>query len=268
VSRLAQILADDGSIRNGIAFPSSPVPLIGDLFYRTDGTKTLYIYNGTGWDTMFDGGGAGAIDHGGLVGLTDDDHSIYIKADGTRDFNGDPQIEKNVPLLRWKGSEANAEEFGVFEDTGDFVIAENTGTEGTPVWTDRLRYDKATTAWIFTGGLTTPTIADFTNATHNHADAAGGGVISASSLVSTGTFVTAQFQGDAISTQNFTVQANTLMPFTLNPSNTNAGVLTISETSHNRAGDSSSYSQQFQFHNDGSGAAGGCIVTITWKYIL
>jgi hypothetical protein len=205
VSRLAQILADDGSIRNGTSFPSSPVPLVGDLFYRTDGTKTLYVYNGTSWDTMFDGGGAGAIDHGGLVGLTDDDHSIYIKADASRDFSGDPQIEKNVPLFRWKGSEANAEEYGIFEDTGDFVIAENTGTEGTPTWTDRMRYDRSLTKWTLTGDVTlsadlvvtnqiespeiiTPTIAaaGWTNANHTHAGTTTGGKIGYTAL-NTGT---------------------------------------------------------------------------------
>jgi len=34
----------------------------------------------------------GAIDHGGLLGLGDDDHTIYTKADGTRAFTGDQSM--------------------------------------------------------------------------------------------------------------------------------------------------------------------------------
>jgi len=34
----------------------------------------------------------GAIDHGGLSGLGDDDHTIYIKADGTRAFTGNQSL--------------------------------------------------------------------------------------------------------------------------------------------------------------------------------
>jgi hypothetical protein len=36
-----------------------------------------------------------AIDHGGLGGLGDDDHTIYTKADGTRAFTGDQSMGSN-----------------------------------------------------------------------------------------------------------------------------------------------------------------------------
>ena len=36
-----------------------------------------------------------SIDHGGLSGLTDDDHTIYTKADGTRAFTGDQSMGSN-----------------------------------------------------------------------------------------------------------------------------------------------------------------------------
>ena len=183
ITRLAQNMADDGSLRNGIAFPSTPVPLVGDLFYRTDGAKTLYIYDGTTWRTMFEGGGGGSIDHGVLSGLADDDHILYPLLAGGRDFTGNQQIQKAVPLFRWKGTEANAKEYGIFEDTGDFVIAENTGSEGTPTWADRYRYDTSATRHILTGileitgSLDTPIIADFASANHTHLAAASGGLL-------------------------------------------------------------------------------------------
>jgi hypothetical protein len=52
------------------------------LFYRSD-TSTLYLYT-TSWTAVSGGGGGGVTDHGNLTGLTDDDHTQYALADGTR----------------------------------------------------------------------------------------------------------------------------------------------------------------------------------------
>lgn len=41
------------------------------------------------------GTAAAATDHGGLTGLGDDDHTIYIKADGSRDFAGEQSMGTN-----------------------------------------------------------------------------------------------------------------------------------------------------------------------------
>jgi len=43
-ARLARCLNADGSVRGGTTFPTSPTPLDGDLFYRTD-IKTVFIYD-------------------------------------------------------------------------------------------------------------------------------------------------------------------------------------------------------------------------------
>lgn len=60
----------------------------------------------------------------------------------------------------------------------------NSGTLTLPTSTDTL-VGRATTDTLTNKTLTTPTIANFTNATHNHTNAAGGGNLFASSLVPT-----------------------------------------------------------------------------------
>jgi len=48
-TRLARCLSDDGSMRQGTSFPSSPNE--GDFFYRAD-ENVMYIYNGSSWDAQ------------------------------------------------------------------------------------------------------------------------------------------------------------------------------------------------------------------------
>ena len=50
-TRLAVALADTGAIANGTAFPTSPAPINGQIFYRSD-EDTLYVYDGTTWDAI------------------------------------------------------------------------------------------------------------------------------------------------------------------------------------------------------------------------
>jgi hypothetical protein len=45
----------------------------------------IFVCDGTEWTTLSAGGGVS--DHGALTGLADDDHSIYLLADGTRDLS-------------------------------------------------------------------------------------------------------------------------------------------------------------------------------------
>jgi len=49
VTRLAVSLAGTGAIANGTSFPVSPID--GQLFYRSD-ENTLYVYNGSSWDSQ------------------------------------------------------------------------------------------------------------------------------------------------------------------------------------------------------------------------
>ena len=192
-SRLQRILEDDGAVRKGTSFPSTPVPVEGDIFYRTD-LITLYTYDGSTWRTMFEGAGGTTIDHGSIAGLADDDHTIYFLIDGSRAATGNVQVKKSVPFLRMKGTEANAQEFAFSENTGDFYLYENSGTEGSPVWTTRAKYDRASGQWQLIGNLsvsgsiltptvTVPVIASFASANHNHADSAGGGALGASTII-------------------------------------------------------------------------------------
>jgi hypothetical protein len=50
----------------------------------------VFLYDGTNWvEQAID---SGAIDHGGLIGLADDDHTQYLLADGSRALTGDWDI--------------------------------------------------------------------------------------------------------------------------------------------------------------------------------
>lgn len=53
VERLAVGMADNGAIRNGTSFPSSPVD--GQPFYKTD-NDTFYVYDGATWEAVTSGG--------------------------------------------------------------------------------------------------------------------------------------------------------------------------------------------------------------------
>ena len=72
-ARLDTSLDANGAINKGTAFPSSPTPVLGQPFYRTD-LDQLYIYDSTSQWKRIDG----VNDHGLLGGLGDDDHSQYL----------------------------------------------------------------------------------------------------------------------------------------------------------------------------------------------
>jgi len=48
-TRLAVMMADNGSLQQGTSFPGTPVD--GQIFYRTD-ENTVYVYNGSSWDSQ------------------------------------------------------------------------------------------------------------------------------------------------------------------------------------------------------------------------
>ncbi len=53
-------------------------PVLEDIYTR----GKIYIWNGTDWQVL--GASGGTTDHGALTGLSDDDHTQYLLADGTR----------------------------------------------------------------------------------------------------------------------------------------------------------------------------------------
>lgn len=64
------------------------VAATGYLFFREDWDE-LTMYNGSSWLNLT---GSGVSDHGALTGLGDDDHTIYILADGSRALTADWNI--------------------------------------------------------------------------------------------------------------------------------------------------------------------------------
>jgi hypothetical protein len=97
---------------------------IGDLWVNTtddsvfilaDATEGAAVWTGLG------GGGGGASDHGALTGLTDDDHTQYLLADGTRALSGDLQMDAN-----------NIDAATTVNLTGDVAFTERSDHASTP----------------------------------------------------------------------------------------------------------------------------------------
>ncbi len=63
----------------------------GRLFYDTT-TKCLYVDNGSSWDLLL------TLDHGGLEGLGDDDHTQYQKESEKDAANGYPGLDGSTKL--------------------------------------------------------------------------------------------------------------------------------------------------------------------------
>lgn len=83
-SRLATCLGATGAISGGSAFPTSPTPVDGQLFWRTD-LKQLHLYDGAlaQWQRI-----DGVNDHGNLGGLADNDHAWAMRlASGITNVN-------------------------------------------------------------------------------------------------------------------------------------------------------------------------------------
>lgn len=95
----------------------------------------------------------------------------------------DIKVKKDTPRIRILGTEGSAEEYNIAESAGDCLIQRNDGTEASPSWTTVAQYDNSLGKWIFTGNLDVtgeillPEITDMTDATHDHTDAAGGGIL-------------------------------------------------------------------------------------------
>lgn len=117
-SRLAVLLAANGSLQSGSVFPVSPPPVDGQLFYRND-LKTVYIYDlATGqWVFAFV-------------------NNLYALLDGTLNFTGPITIKSVTPGMRLIGQEASALDWTIRESGGLLRTLLNTGTEAVPVLTE------------------------------------------------------------------------------------------------------------------------------------
>ncbi len=117
------------------------------------------------------GGGLGGtpVDHGGLTGNADDDHLQYLERDGSDAMSGNFDVGTNkiINVSTVDGvnlSDHAAAGSGVHGVTGSVV-----GNSDSQTLTNKT--------------LTTPTIGDFSNATHSHTGNSGGGVLSGLVLV-------------------------------------------------------------------------------------
>lgn len=115
-TRLSLILAANGAVANGLIFPNNPVN--AQIFYRTD-LQAFYFYNATvgQWKIGFD-------------------NSAYVLVDGSRAFNGSPQVNSVIPSLRLTGTELGAADYRIKEDSGTLKTQINTGTPAIPIWAD------------------------------------------------------------------------------------------------------------------------------------
>ena len=117
-SRLAVLLAANGSLQSGITFPVSPPPVMGQLFYRTD-LQIVYVYDTSTaqWQVAFQS-------------------NIYALLDGTSNFTGSLTIKASAPGVRLIGQEANAKDWYIRESGGRLHTYLNTGTEAAPVFVE------------------------------------------------------------------------------------------------------------------------------------
>jgi hypothetical protein len=119
--------------------------------------------------------GGGKLDHGlALTGLSDDDHPAYALLAGNAVRNvvsGTFDFGTGGVLLPLAAVPAQTTNGSVVWDSNDFLLTVGTGTGR------KTMVDTDSTQTLSGKTLTTPTIASFANATHNHQDAAGGGTL-------------------------------------------------------------------------------------------
>ena len=117
-SRLNVMLAASGALQSGTSFPTSPPPINGQLFFRTD-SKTIYVYDTSTGQWIF-----------AFV------NNNYALLDGTLTFTGPLAIRSVTPGIRLNGTEANAKDWTIQENAGTIRTFVNTGTPTVPVWTE------------------------------------------------------------------------------------------------------------------------------------
>jgi len=91
--------------------PSSTPSRVGLINVDTS-AETAYVSTGTAssadWDLIETGG---SVDHGGLLGLGDDDHTQYFLADGSRDLTGDLVMKTGNTIYAY-GEYTDASNYG------------------------------------------------------------------------------------------------------------------------------------------------------------
>jgi len=71
---------------------------------------------------------SGTVDHGTIGGLSDDDHTQYVLADGTRDMSGVLTLRKAVPEIDFKDTANGDKIWTIGGEGGELYIAEDDST--------------------------------------------------------------------------------------------------------------------------------------------
>jgi len=125
-----------------------------DYIYEWDGDEWIESVPTEGWMVwmllefmfyVFFSGGWTAIDHGSLIGLTDDDHPQYLLVDGTRAMTGELDMGTNkiVSVVDPTADQEAATKKYVDDNTGVTSIPEVTSDPGSP---------SAEDAWVLKSG--------------------------------------------------------------------------------------------------------------------
>ena len=117
-----------------------------------------------------------------------------------------------------------------------------------------------------------PVISSFASATHDHADAAGGGTLGTDSVgtvqlkIATGTFTTPSFFGGNGNVSSFSAPELRVGEFTITPSDAQRGTTRVAWKDH-PALSSSPTQGEYLLTSDADGTGGEGTITVTWSYL-
>jgi hypothetical protein len=145
------VIAITGSVNNdnklfnviSVAADIMEVMSIGEMDAEVGAVGTIEIH--TVLNTAV--GGSGVVDHGGLAGLDDDDHIVYLLADGTRNIAGDILVNTDKKIkFRDAAIYIQSANDGHLDLTADTVIDMN----GTTQWGDGTNYLQVSSTGVLT----------------------------------------------------------------------------------------------------------------------
>lgn len=104
------------------------------------------VTNGDSHDHI--GGDGGQIDHGGLGGLTDDDHTQYLRADATRALSADWDAGNGRMIQTDKIRARDGDGLALYEDGGAGLFVKDGGNVGIGTSAPNAPFEIATTSGV------------------------------------------------------------------------------------------------------------------------